>query len=167
MTINVIVGDITEREDEAIVNSANTSLFAGGGVCGAIHAAAGPELELACERLGHCPTGEAVVTPAFNLKAKYVIHAVGPRWLDGTQGEPELLQRCYESIFRRVAEYGVRSVSIPSISTGIFRYPLEMAAQVAMRVARLHDSTELAINFVCFDEEVAKAYAKAASSLGT
>jgi len=167
MTISIHVGDITESADEAIVNSANTSLLAGGGVCGAIHAAAGPELEFACRRLGHCPTGEAVVTPAFNLKAKYVIHAVGPRWLDGTRGERELLRRCYESIFIRVAEKGIRSVSIPSISTGIYHYPLESAARVAIDVARQHDAPDLAINFVCFSEEVARAYAKAVGSART
>lgn len=167
MTISILVGDITERADEAIVNSANTSLLAGGGVCGAIHAAAGPELELACKRLGRCPTGEAVVTPAFKLKARYVIHAVGPRWSGGTRGEPELLRRCYESIFRRVAEMGVRSVSIPSIGTGIYRYPLELAAQVATGAARRHDDPNLAINFVCFSEEVARAYASALASPGT
>ena len=158
MAISILKGDITRQHVDVIVNSANPSLLAGGGVCGAIHKAAGPELEVACKAIGRCGVGGAVITPAFNLQAKYVIHAVGPRWLDGTRGEPELLEQCYASIFRLVAENDFRSVAIPSISTGIYHYPLDGAAEIAMRVARRNDKSERLIQFVCFDDETLRAY---------
>lgn len=158
MTISILKGDITRKCVDAIVNSANPSLLAGGGVCGAIHKAAGPELEVACKAIGRCGVGGAVITPAFNLQAKCVIHAVGPRWLDGTRGEPELLEQCYASIFRLVAENDFRSVAIPSISTGIYHYPLIAAAEIAICVARRNDETGRLIQFICFDDETQIAY---------
>ena len=158
MAISTLKGDITLQHVDAIVNSANPSLLAGGGVCGAIHKAAGPELEVACKAIGKCGVGGAVMTPAFNLQAKYVIHAVGPRWLDGTRGEPELLEQCYASIFRLVTENDFRSVAIPSISTGIYHYPLDRAAEIAMRMARKNDKAERFIQFICFDDDTLRAY---------
>lgn len=158
MAISVVKGDITLQRVDAIVNSANPSLLAGGGVCGAIHKAAGPELEVACKALGRCNAGSSVITQAFNLPAKCVIHAVGPRWLDGTRGEPQLLEQCYASIFRLVAENDFRSVAIPSISTGIYHYPLDAAAEIAIGIARRHDNAERSIQFMCFDDETQIAY---------
>jgi O-acetyl-ADP-ribose deacetylase (regulator of RNase III) len=161
MAISILKGDITLQQVDAIVNSANPSLIAGGGVCGAIHKAAGHELETACKLIGRCSVGYAVVTPAFGLPAKFVIHAVGPRWLDGNRGEPELLERCYESIFSLAAEKDLRSLAIPSISTGIYHYPLDAAAEIAIRVARKHDQSEMLIHFVCFDDQTFGAYQSA------
>lgn len=158
MAISILKGDITLQHVDVIVNSANPSLLAGGGVCGAIHKAAGPELEAACKAIRRCNAGAAVITPAFNLPAKFVIHAVGPRWLDGTRGEPQLLEQCYASIFRLVAENDFRSVAIPSISTGIYHYPLEAAAEIAIRVARQNDNAERVIQFICFDDDTLRAY---------
>ena len=158
MTIIVVKGDITERHVDAIVNSANPSLLAGSGVCGAIHRAAGPELEVACRRIGRCEAGSAGITPAFGLNAWFVIHAVGPRWFVESRGEPGLLERCYESIFRVASENGVTSLAIPSISTGIYRYPLEAATEMAVRVASRHDSHDRLIEFVCFDDVTYDAY---------
>ena len=158
MAISILKGDITRQCVDVIVNSANPSLLAGGGVCGAIHKAAGPELEIACKAIGRCGVGAAVITPAFNLPAKSVIHAVGPRWLDGMRGEPELLEQCYESIFRLVAENDFRSVAIPSISTGIYHYPLDAAAEVAIRMARRNNEAGRLIQFICFDDETQIAY---------
>ena len=158
MTISILKGDITRHYVDVIVNSANPSLLAGGGVCGAIHKAAGPELEVACKAIGRCNAGAAVLTPAFNLPAKFVIHAVGPRWLDGMRSEPELLEQCYESIFRLVAENDFRSVAIPSISTGIYHYPLDEAAEIAIRVARRNDAAERLVQFICFDDDTRQAY---------
>lgn len=161
MPMSVILGSITDQLDDAIVNSANPSLLAGGGVCGAIHRTAGPELEKACRAIGRCEVSDAVITPAFGLPCKWVIHAVGPRWLGGGRGEPELLERCYESIFLLVASKGIRSVSLPSISTGIYHYPLDQAVQIAVSVARKHDRSDLKTTFVCFDGPTADAYWKA------
>jgi O-acetyl-ADP-ribose deacetylase (regulator of RNase III) len=153
----VICADITTQSVDAIVNSAHTSLLAGSGLSGLIHRAAGPELELACSEIGGCPTGSAVLTPGFKLAAKHVIHAVGPRWLGGTRGEAELLERCYHSIFDLAIAQGLRNICLPSISTGIYRFPLEEASLIAARVARAYQS-RLEICFVCFDEVAAKAY---------
>lgn len=161
MTISILKGDITRQNVDAIINSANPSLLAGGGVCGAIHRVAGPELETACKAIGRCSVGDAVITPAFELPAKFVIHAVGPRWLDGTRGEPELLERCYESIFTLAAENDLRSLAVPSISTGIYHYPLDAAAEIAIQAARKHDRPERLIQFICFDDETFRAYRRA------
>ena len=156
--IRIVRGDITTQEVDAIVNAASEGLWAGGGVCGAIHAAAGPELEVACRAIGRCPTGDAVITPGFRLKARFVIHAVGPRWLGGDRGEAALLERCYGSILKVAAENGIRSLAIPSISTGIFRFPIEEAAAIAMRVLRANDREDLNVRMVCFDATTLAAY---------
>lgn len=156
--IRIAMGDITDQQVDAIVNSANESLWAGSGVCGAIHAAAGPELERVCREIGGCPTGEAVITPGFGLKARFVIHAVGPRWRGGGHGEADLLERCYRNTLRVAASNGIRSLAIPSISTGIYRFPLEAAAAIAMRVLRGADSEDLDVRMVCFDAITLEAY---------
>lgn len=156
--IRIVRGDITTQEVDSIVNAANEGLWAGGGVCGAIHAAAGPGLEVACRAIGRCPTGDAVITPGFRLKARFVIHAVGPRWLGGDRGEAALLERCYGSILRVAAENGIRSLAIPSISTSIFRFPLEEAAAIAMRVLQANDREDLEVRMVGFDARTVAAY---------
>ena len=153
----VICADITTQSADAIVNSAHTSLLAGSGLSGLIHRAAGPELELACKEIGGCQTGSAVLTPGFKLAAKHVIHAVGPRWLGGTRGEAELLERCYHSVFDLAVAHGLRTVCTPSISTGIYRFPLDQASLIAARVAKAYQSS-LEICFVCYDEGTAEAY---------
>ncbi len=150
--------DITSMKVAAIVNSANPALIAGGGVCGAIHKAAGSELEKVCREIGKCEVGSAVITPAFNLPSQYVIHAVGPRWLDGQRGEPDLLRRCYESIFSLTLEHQITSLAIPSISTGIYHYPLDAAVEAAVKVARQFDRKNLTIIFACFDDQTLRAY---------
>ena len=161
MTISIHKCDVTQQRVDAIINSANPSLLAGGGVCGAIHRAAGPELEIACKAIGRCDVGAAVLTPAFKLPAKFVIHAVGPRWLGGTRDEAELLERCYESIFALASENDIHSLAIPSISTGIYHYPLHAAAGIAIRSARRHDQRENVIQFACFDDATFEAYQSA------
>ncbi|MBC08207.1 O-acetyl-ADP-ribose deacetylase [Thalassospira sp.] len=135
-TINIILDDITRLEVDAIVNAANEALLPGGGVCGAIHRAAGPELEAACRPLAPCPTGEARITPGFGLKAKYVIHTVGPVWHGGTQGEADLLASCYRQSILLAVENKLASVAFPAISTGIFGYPEDQAARIAVSTIR-------------------------------
>jgi O-acetyl-ADP-ribose deacetylase (regulator of RNase III) len=158
MTIEAVKADITSLKVDAIVNSANPTLLAGGGVCGAIHKAAGPELEIACKDIGKCAVGHAVITPAFRLPAKFVIHAVGPRWLDGKRDEASMLENCYSSIFGLALEEELSSIAIPSISTGIYNYPLEQAAVIAVQQAKINDRPDLEIIFVCFDDNTLAAY---------
>ncbi len=131
--IEVVEGDITTLDVEAIVNAANERLAPGGGVCGAIHRAAGPELARACAAIGHCATGDAVITPGFGLKARWVIHAVGPIWHGGGLGEDQLLASAYRRSLERAAERGVRSLAFPAISTGIYGFPADRAATIAVR----------------------------------
>ncbi|NIY75125.1 O-acetyl-ADP-ribose deacetylase [Thalassospira sp. HF15] len=130
--IEIILGDITTLDVDAIVNAANEALLPGGGVCGAIHRAAGPELAAACQPFAPCPTGEARITPGFGLKAKYVIHTVGPVWHGGTQGEADLLASCYRASILLAVENNLASVAFPAISTGIFGYPEDQAAKIAV-----------------------------------
>jgi O-acetyl-ADP-ribose deacetylase (regulator of RNase III) len=163
MPISIELGDITTKTCDAIVNAANESLLAGGGVCGAIHHAAGRELEQACRGIGFCPTGSAVVTPGFGLKARHVIHAVGPRWLDGSRDEAMLLDKCYKSIFDLVEGNGFSGVAVPAISTGIYRFPLKLATEIAVRVARQFQLVHASVDviFVCFDVRTHETYVKA------
>ena len=135
--IEIVRADITTLAVDAIVNAANSGLRGGGGVDGAIHRAAGPELLEACRRLGGCPTGQAVLTPGFQLKARFVIHAVGPVWQGGERGEPELLRRTYHAAFDVArGEPTIRSVAFPAISTGVYAFPREQAARIALEVMR-------------------------------
>jgi O-acetyl-ADP-ribose deacetylase (regulator of RNase III) len=131
--ITVIAGDITRQRVEAVVNAANTSLLGGGGVDGAIHRAAGPELLAECRTLGGCATGQAKITRGYKLPAKWVIHTVGPVWHDGRHDEDELLAGCYRSCFALVEQHGIKTVAFPSISTGAYGFPMDRAARIAVR----------------------------------
>ena len=159
MEISVWRGDITTLAVGAIVNAANTSLRRGGGVCGAIFRAAGPELDEACARIGRCETGDAVVTPGFELPADWVVHVVGPVWTGGDEGEAGLLASCYRRALVVAAEVGARSVAFPAISTGIYGYPPAGAADIAVSTLRTADAPEIdrAI-LVAFDEDTARRY---------
>ena len=159
--ITVVQGDITEQAVDAIVNAANASLLGGGGVDGAIHRAAGPELLAACRAIGGCPTGEARVTGGYRLAASHVIHTVGPIWSGGEQGEDEQLANCYRNSLSEAAALRVASVAFPAISTGVYRFPLERATRIAMRetlafLATAEQPEE--VRFVCFDERAAELY---------
>jgi O-acetyl-ADP-ribose deacetylase (regulator of RNase III) len=162
-------GDITQQAVDAIVNAANESLLGGGGVDGAIHRAAGPELLAECSRLDGCPTGEARLTRGYRLPAPWVIHTVGPVWRGGDQGEPERLAQCYRSVFALVEKHGLRSVAFPSISTGIYGYPVERAAPLAVREMKDflgRNATVEKIVVVCFLKDVYAAYLQALDSSG-
>ena len=161
-----IRGDITKvTEVQAIVNAANTSLLGGGGVDGAIHRAAGPELLAECRTLNGCPTGEAKITKAYRLPCDYVIHTPGPIWRGGNRKEPELLAACYRNCLTRAVENGIRSIAFPSISTGIYSYPLEEAAEIAAETAKdfvkEHPGKLDLVMWVLFDDRTLGAYQKA------
>ena len=158
LLIEVIEGDITRLEVDAIVNAANSSLLGGGGVDGAIHRAAGPELLQECRLLGGCSTGDAKATKGHRLPAKHVIHTVGPVWHGGNKGEPELLACCYARSLQLAEQLGARSIAFPAISTGIYGFPKGPAAQIAMKAVRKHSGSIERVLFVCFDHDAAEIY---------
>ena len=164
MEITARIADITTLDVDAIVNAANTALAAGGGVCGAIHRAAGPELAVACAAQAPCPTGDARITPGFRLPARFVIHAVGPVWQGGASGEAELLASAYRASLNLAREHGLGSVAFPAISTWIYGYPLERATAVAVSAVRaeMTDPGSLGrIIFACFNRDALEAYQRA------
>ena len=166
--IEVLKTDITTLEVDAIVNAANTSLLGGGGVDGAIHRAAGPELFDECYGIGGCPTGEARLTKGYRLLAKYVIHTVGPVWTGGERGEAELLASCYRECFRIARENGIRSLAFPAISCGVYRFPVGRAVKIAVAetVAELISSDAVQkVIFACFGDEIYEAYRREVEKL--
>lgn len=162
--INVVQGDITRAQVDAIVNAANTTLMGGGGVDGAIHRAAGPGLYLACRKFNGCPTGEARITSGFNLPARYIIHTPGPIWHGGDGNERQLLANSYRNSLRLAEEHGCRSVAFPSISTGVYAFPLELAAPIALTTIRNFLDTAAVVEtvtMVCYDPQTLAAYRQA------
>lgn len=155
--LQVIKGDITRFQGDAIVNAANTRLAGGGGVDGAIHRAAGPELDVACRKLHGCPTGEAKVTPAFNLPARIIIHTPGPIWRDGSFEESKLLRNSYHNSLLRAVENNCVTVAFPSISTGVYGYPLNAASAIAVQTIRDFEQ-KLAVTLVAFDDATYQAF---------
>jgi len=166
--LELVEGDITHQETEAIVNAANSGLRGGGGVDGAIHREGGPRIMEECRKIGGCPTGEARLTGGGRLKSKYVIHAVGPVYFDGKQGEPELLAGAYESCLQLASRHGITSLSFPSLSTGAYRYPIGEAARIALRTVmeylKGHEDITL-VRIVLFGKEAYKAYEAALKEL--
>lgn len=159
--IEIVEGDITRLERDAIVNAANSMLLGGGGVDGAIHRAAGPELLKECEKLGGCPTGSARITKGYRLPARWVIHTVGPVWVDGTRDEDELLASCYRSSLELADQYAVRTIAIPAISTGVYGFPLQRATRIAFgEVRRFLSSARIveSVTFVCFGQSAMEVY---------
>ncbi len=159
-TLELVEGDITRQDTEAIVNAANTTLLGGGGVDGAIHRAGGPQILEECKKIGGCPTGEARITTGGRLKARWVIHTVGPVYRDGRHREPELLASAYRNSLKQASERGIRSVAFPSISTGAYGYPIADAARIALRTAldylREHQEVVL-VRFVLFGQSALQA----------
>jgi len=168
--LEVVIADITTLAVDAIVNAANTSLLGGGGVDGAIHRAAGRELLEECRTLGGCATGSARITRGYKLPAKHVIHAVGPVWSGGKKNEPELLASCYRTALNLAAENGLHSIAFPAISTGVFRFPADLAARIAVGTVVSEISTNVReidrVVFCCFSQESADYHINAFAELG-
>jgi O-acetyl-ADP-ribose deacetylase (regulator of RNase III) len=156
--IEILQADITTLHVDAVVNAANSTLLGGGGVDGTIHRAAGPELREACRLLGDCPTGEAKITPGFQLPAEWVIHTVGPVWRGGRAGEPRLLEGCYRRAFQLARQHGVSTIAFPSISTGAYGYPKRDAALIAVTVMREYEDRFERITACCIGEEDRRIY---------
>jgi O-acetyl-ADP-ribose deacetylase (regulator of RNase III) len=159
--IEIVQGDITRQEVDAIVNAANSTLLGGGGVDGAIHRAAGPELLEETKKIGGCPTGEARVSGGYRLPAKWVIHTVGPVWTGGHQNEDTLLAGCYRNSFKAAVALGIQTMAFPSISTGAYGFPLKRGTEIALKETRRFlkkDKTLSKVAFVCFGDQVHKAY---------
>ncbi|MCX8157960.1 MAG: O-acetyl-ADP-ribose deacetylase [Verrucomicrobiae bacterium] len=166
--VEIVTGDITTLAVDAIVNAANSSLLGGGGVDGAIHRAAGPLLYEACRKLKGCATGDAKITPGFQLPAKFVIHTVGPIWKDGSRGEDEKLASCYRRCFEIMLAEGLKTIAFPAISTGAYGFPLERATRIAMEETRKFLETHPPIDkiiFVCFNDRAYKCYLEAAADV--
>ena len=157
----LVRGDITQQDVDAIVNAANSSLLGGGGVDGAIHRAAGPELLEHCRRLHGCATGDAKATPGFRLPARWVIHTVGPVWRGGDSGEAELLASCYRASLARADELDARTLAFPAISTGIYGYPVAQAAKVAVDTLRTTPTSVTDVRLMCFNDQSFDAYRSA------
>ncbi|NBC32934.1 MAG: O-acetyl-ADP-ribose deacetylase [Alphaproteobacteria bacterium] len=164
--IEIVTGDITRQAVDAIVNAANESLLGGGGVDGAIHRAAGPELLAECRALNGCPTGECKMTRGYQLPAKHVIHCVGPVWHGGERGEDELLAGCYRAALSLAKAHGLKSLAFPAISTGVYAFPLERATRIARDTVRAEADESLdLVRFVCFDESTAETYRRVFATL--
>jgi O-acetyl-ADP-ribose deacetylase (regulator of RNase III) len=168
--LEVVVADITTLDVDTIVNAANRSLLGGGGVDGAIHRAAGPELLAECKGLGGCETGSAKITRGYRLKARHVIHAVGPVWSGGAQREPDLLASCYRTALDLAAQHGLHSIAFPAISTGVYRFPADRAAEIAVGTVASELSASPCgferVVFCCFSQESAAHHINALTELG-
>ena len=166
--LEVVEGDITQQDTEAIVNAANSQLRVGGGVDGAINRAGGPKIQEEARQIGYCPTGQAVITTGGNLKARYVIHAVGPIYRDGLHGEPELLASAYRESLKLASARGIKSVAFPSLSTGVYGYPLDQAAKIALSTVKAylaeHPEIQL-VRFVLFGRPTFETFAQVLASL--
>lgn len=166
--IAVVEGDITKQQVDAIVNAANTTLLGGGGVDGAIHRAAGPQLLEECRSLGGCATGQAKITKGYRLPAKWVIHTVGPVWRGGQQGEDDLLAQCYRSSLALAEQYGIRTIAFPSISTGAYGFPMDRAARIALteikKVLQRNETIEKVL-LVCFGQAAYQIHEKALAEM--
>lgn len=167
MKVSAIKADITTLTVDAIVNAANESLLGGGGVDGAIHRAAGPDLLEACRQLGGCRTGQAKITPGFNLAANYIIHTVGPVWRGGHSDEPKLLASCYHGVFELAKQYQIKTIAFPAISCGVYGYPLDKACKIAVDVCSEHENDDLhEVIFACFSDEILDIYQQALLAAG-
>ncbi len=167
--LEIVEGDITQQDTEAIVNAANNELRVGGGVDGAINRAGGPAIQAEARQIGYCPTGQAVITTGGNLKAKYVIHTVGPIYRGGTSGEADLLASCYRESLKLASARSIKSLAFPSISTGVYGYPVAQAARIALRTTAdyLEEHPEIRlVRFVLFGQQAYEVYAKELEKIG-